>query len=136
VAIEARRHPIQAVDIRIDSIIAKRRHRRANEAEAGADAYSPNPRLINFADDRKSFGVVVVVRVVVPLVEDEVWAASITLVATFTSDVRLRLSDARAFARMSGLFLIWPYARTHLTELARMAGVSAPLLPLLTRPRA
>jgi hypothetical protein len=136
VATDRRRHPIQAVEIRVDSVVAKRRQRRKTEAEADADAYASSVRLVDFSEDHRAFGVAVKVGVVVPLVDDQVWAASIDLVARFTSEVVLKRSDALAFAQMSGLFLVWPYARTHLTELARMAGVSAPLLPLLTRPTA
>ena len=132
---EPRRSPIQVVEIRSDELHASRRRRRPSEAESGANAYRPSVRLIRLSEDGRSFEIAVVVRVVVPLVEDEVWAARIRLVAIFASDVDVTRGLALAFARQSGLFLVWPYARTHLTELARMAGVSAPLLPLLLRPQ-
>jgi hypothetical protein len=131
--VEPVRSPIQAVEIRSDVIEAARRRRRVSEAAAGADAYRPSVRLVRFAEDRRAFDVQVIVRVVVPLVEDEVWAARIVILATFASEVDLTRQVARNFARLSGLFLVWPYARTYLTELARMAGVSAPPLPLLLR---
>jgi hypothetical protein len=92
-------------------------------------------RLVSLAEDGRSFAIEVQAKVEVPLVDDEVWAASIRLMATFVSDVVLRRTDARAFANASGVFLVWPYARTYLNELARVAGVTAPLLPLVTRPR-
>lgn len=91
-------------------------------------------RLVNIAEDGRSFTIEVQAKVEVPLVDDEVWAATIRLTATFVSDVVVRRYDARAFANASGVFLVWPYARTYLNELARIAGVTAPLLPLVSRP--
>jgi hypothetical protein len=132
--VEPRQSPIQAVEIRADAVQATRRRRRANEAEADA-IYRPSVRLLALGDDHRSFEIEVTVRAVVPLVGDNVWAARIVIVSAFASEVNVSRRLALDFARQSGLFLVWPYARTHLTELARMAGVSAPLLPLLLRTR-
>jgi hypothetical protein len=73
-------------------------------------------------------------RVRVPLGEDEIWTASIRLVALFASTVPVAEAIAQDFARQSGVFLVWPYARTVVTTLSQIAGVTAPVLPLLTRP--
>jgi hypothetical protein len=86
------------------------------------------------SDDGRTFTIAVRARVKVPLLEDEVWSASLRLQADFASELEVSDKDAQDFARLSGVFLVWPYARTYLTEFARMAGVTAPMLPLLTRP--
>ena len=130
-----RLHPIQAVDIRVEGAHAERRARRPNEAPLTTATTSlPRARLVDFGEDGGSFSIEVRVRVRVPLVDEAVWVASLRLVASFVSAVEIRRVDAQEFARMSGMFLVWPYARTYLTELAQLAGVTAPLLPLLTRP--
>lgn len=130
-----RRHPIQAIDVRADRITAVRRSRPPGSTDIAPTSHTPRVRLVTLDEDGKSFAIEVQAKVEVPLVDDEVWAASIRLTATFVSDVVLRRSDARAFANASGVFLVWPYARTYLNELARVAGVAAPLLPLVSRPR-
>ncbi len=56
------------------------------------------------------------------------------LTAVFASTPELNEETAQAFVRMSGVFLVWPYARATLTSLSQMAGVPAPYLPLLSRP--
>jgi preprotein translocase subunit SecB len=72
--------------------------------------------------------------IVVRVAEREVWDARVELVGRFTSDKPLKDIDAAYFARTSGLYVLWPFARTALDNLSRMAGVSAPILPLLVRP--
>jgi hypothetical protein len=89
---------------------------------------------VSFDKDGRSFIVEVRAAVAIPLVEDEEWVAEVRITATFVSDISITRRDAVAFARASGVFLVWPYARATLTDLARAAGVSAPMLPLLTRP--
>jgi hypothetical protein len=134
--VDARRHPIQAVDIRVDRIVAQRRSRLPDETAVTPDTYLPRVELLRRGDDGFSFTISVETRVVVPLVDDMVWAASLRILTEFVSDVEVSEQEAELFARLSGLFLVWPYARTHMTELARMAGVPAPVLPLLSRPEA
>src|SRR5664280_2890976 len=123
-----RRHPIQAIEVRADRITAERRPRPPGKTDVAPTSHTPRVRLVNLAEDGLSFAIEVQAQVEVPLVDDKAWEASIRLTATFVSDVVIRRSDALAFANASGLFLVWPYARTYLNELARIAGVTAPLL--------
>jgi len=131
---DSRRHPIQALEIRVDAIRTTRRRRAPAESDFTAASHPPRVRLRTLADDGLSFVIEVRAQVLVPLLEDEVWAAELGLVATFVSETHLRRVDVQSFTQLSGVFLVWPYARAYLTELARMAGVTAPLLPLFYRP--
>ena len=132
---EVRRHPIQAVKIRVESVSAGHRARREGDDAVQPTTHLPKVRLASVGDDRRSFSIEVRSSVSVPLLEDQVWLADIRISATFTSDIDITRSDAQAFARASGVFLVWPYARTYLSELAAMADVSASLPPLLSRPQ-
>ena len=128
------RHPIQVVEIRVDDARATRRKRRSNETDVRPAAYLPRARVLDTSDNHRSFSVSLSARVKVPIGEDEMWTANVRLVAQFASEVDVDGPLAEDFTRMSGVFLVWPYARTVLSTLSQMAGVTAPLLPLLTRP--
>jgi hypothetical protein len=70
----------------------------------------------------------------VPLGDDDVWSAHCRITALFAASLDIDDEVAESFAKLSGVFLVWPFARSALTTLAQLAGVTAPQLPLLTRP--
>jgi preprotein translocase subunit SecB len=128
------RHPIQLVEVRVDEAHASRRRRTANQTDLRPTAYLPRAKLLDRTDDPRSFSLSLVARVRVPLGDDELWFARCKLTALFAASDDVAQTDAEAFARLSGIFLVWPFARSALTNLSQMAGVTAPQLPLLTRP--
>jgi hypothetical protein len=127
-------HPIQAVEVRVDRISAGRRPRPA-DTEITPTSNLPKVRLVSLADDGRSFSIEVRVRVSVPLVDDQAWDADLRIDAKFLSEVKITRPIARAFTDASGVFLVWPFARSYLSELARMSDVPAPFLPLVWRPQ-
>lgn len=90
---------------------------------------------MELAEDGRSFSIEVRVQVSVPLVDDQAWDADLRIDAKFLSDVKLTRRLALAFTNASGVFLVWPFARSYLSDLARMAEVKAPILPLVWRPQ-
>jgi hypothetical protein len=68
------------------------------------------------------------------IAENETWDTSVVLVGSFTSARELSDDDAQFFAASSALYVLWPYVRTELDQLARFAGVTIPQLPLIVRP--
>lgn len=130
------RHPIQVISIRVAGVTTQKRQRRSTESDSAPFAYLPRARVLGLADDLLSFEIGVRVRVRVPLQDEEVWTAAMTLEARFVSHEPVPPELASDFARYSGLFIVWPYARVYLDQLAAMSGVSAAPLPLLSRPRA
>ncbi|MEW6225999.1 MAG: hypothetical protein AB1627_15345 [Chloroflexota bacterium] len=129
----ARVHPIQLADIRVDRATSFRRKRVKSDPLTHI-AHIPRPRLLDVAADRRSFRIVVSTRVRVPLAEDDIWVGVVRMVATLVSDEDVPDDLAVAFARLSGVFLVWPYARLYVDQLGKMAGVAVPPLPLLSRP--
>lgn len=81
-----------------------------------------------------TFDCVIRVRVLVPIGEAEVFEIGLWVAGRFVSPAQVEEAAAGDFARASGLFLLWPYARTYCHELARLGGVAAPPLPLLVSP--
>jgi preprotein translocase subunit SecB len=69
-----------------------------------------------------------------PTAENEVFDGLVELTGRFVATQEVKPERAALFARMSALYLLWPYARTILDEAARHAGVEASPLPLLARP--
>lgn len=62
------------------------------------------------------------------------WSVVVSLVALFGSSPAVDETQARAFARDSALYVMWPYARSYIAELGAQAGFSPPPLPLIVRP--
>lgn len=91
-------------------------------------------QLAGMATDGLSLTVHLRASLFVRLADDEAWSARALLVGEFSSSVPLSEADADYFARSSGLYVLWPFARAQLDQLARLAGVDAPQLPLIVRP--
>jgi len=127
-------HQIQAIDIRVDEIRVLRRPRRDNEAELLQPSFFvPRPRVT--VHGARSFVVSIRPRIRAALPGNEVWFASFVLSGHFVASLDIAPEDAQAFARQSGFFLLWPYARLHFSELAAMSRVEISPLPLVSRPR-
>lgn len=129
---QARLHPIQVVDIRVTSVFAATRPRSAG-SPAKPVTNLPRARVLDVGDDHRSFSLKVSVRATVPVLDDQLWTARIVLTAAFVSEVDVSPAVMRDFARQSGPVIVWPYARTYLSQLAQQAGVAALPLPLVSR---
>jgi hypothetical protein len=132
-AARPRVHPIQIVEIWTAQAHSNRRARRDSDPST-MTAYIPRARLVGRAEDGRSFSISVSARIRVPVADDQIWIGSVRLAATLISEVEVSEEDAAAFARLSGVFLMWPYARVYLGQMGGIAGVTVPPLPLLTRP--
>lgn len=73
----------------------------------------------------------------IPVLDGEIFHGEVTLVAYFVRAVGgpIALPLAREFARQQAVYIVWPFARGQLDQLARMTGVAVPPLPLLLIPR-
>jgi hypothetical protein len=125
-------HPVQITEIRVTAVRVSRRRRGAADAQ-GPKASVSRPKVVDRAEDGTSFTIEVTARASIPLSEDETWAASLSLQAMFVRDEPVPADLAADFARLSGLWVVWPYARLHMSQLVEMCGIAAPPLPLLTR---
>jgi hypothetical protein len=128
-----RRHEVQLISVLVSDFTAHRRPSR--EKDPSEPRIVPRRgRLLQRADDGLSLSVSVSAAVKLRLPDEQTWDARLSAIGQFTSTVELSLSDAELFATTSGFFVLWPFVRTHLDLLAKLAGVSgAPPLPLLLR---
>ncbi len=70
---------------------------------------------------------------VVPTTESDVLEIVALLTGRLVSPELVDDDRAEQFARASAIYLLWPYARAFFQDMARMAGVTAPPLPLIYR---
>jgi hypothetical protein len=95
-----------------------------------------NGELVSLSEDKRALAVRIRASLLTRVSDTEVWQARVELVGHFTSSIDLEPHDAIAFAAQSGLYVLWPFARAEMDQLARLAGISdAPQLPLIVRPR-
>jgi preprotein translocase subunit SecB len=91
--------------------------------------------LESLAEDGRSLSVRVRASILFRLSDEETWQAHVVLLGNFTSTVEVKPDAAELFAKASGLYVLWPYARAYLDQLARISGIAAaPQLPLIVRP--
>lgn len=131
----AERHVVQLSSLNATQLRAQRRAIRASDPVE--PRLTPrNAALENLADEGRSLVVSLRASLFVRISEEEAWDAQVVLRGRFTSNIELSPHDADYFARSSGLYVLWPFARAYLDQLARLAGIpAAPLLPLIVRPR-
>ena len=128
-----RRHEVQLASVYVTDLTA---HRRATRDK---DPSEPRivPRrgqLLSRSDDGLSIAVSVSAAVRVRLPDQQTWDARMSATGAFTSSIQLSEEDATLFAATSGFFVLWPFVRTHLDLVAKLAGIAgAPQLPLLLR---
>jgi len=82
-----------------------------------------------------TFDCTIRLRVLVPVHQAEIFEISVWVTGRFVSHSEVDESAADQFAKASGIFILWPYARVYCGELARLGGVAAPPLPLVVRPQ-
>jgi preprotein translocase subunit SecB len=111
----------------------ERRARRERDTQQPL-ARVPRVKVLFRSDDGKAFRLAVTARVRVPVDAAEIWIAELVLEGRFAASIDLSPDLVGSFARQSGVFLLWPYARVILDQLALSAGVTVPPLPLLLRP--
>jgi preprotein translocase subunit SecB len=128
-----RRHEVQLTSVFVSDISAHLRPSR--EKDPPEPRISPRRgRLIARADDGLSLSVSVSAAVRLRLPDQQTWDARLAATGVFVATTELSQSDAELFASTSGFFVLWPFVRTHLDLIAKIAGVSgAPPLPLLLR---
>jgi len=126
-------HPVQLVRVSAVNVSCQRRKRRA--ADPGeANAFLGAPRLASFSPGGALFDCDFQARLIVPTGDDEVWEARLHIRGEFSSAVQLKRTQAAFFAGTSALFVMLPIARADLIQLASLANVQAPTLPLVVRP--
>jgi hypothetical protein len=70
----------------------------------------------------------------VPVSDEAVWEARVVLRGQFVCNQALKRSQALLFTNESALWVMLPFARAQVMQLASLAGVDAPPLPLVIRP--
>lgn len=92
---------------------------------------------VTLAANGEGFRCRVRIGTVVPVLDAEVFECDVTMEGNFVAidGDPVTLSVARLFAKRQALYLVWPFARAYLDQLAMMTGVAVPPLPLLLVPR-
>ncbi len=126
-------HPVQLASILATSVHCQHRRRRDSDA-SGPQALLGDPRLVAFADDGMALSCELRTILVVPTGDEEVWEAKVVLRGQFVCSQTLKRSQAVFFASASALWVMLPFARAQVMQLASVAGVDAPPLPLVIRP--
>jgi len=92
-------------------------------------------KLLDLADDGLSLSASVTASIRFRLPDHQTWDARVVVIGYFASATVLTKDEGSFFAATSGFYVLWPFARSHLDLLGRLAGVTnAPQLPLLIRP--
>jgi hypothetical protein len=92
-------------------------------------------KLLDLSDDGLSLSASVTASIRFRLPDQQTWDARVVVIGYFTSATALSKDEGRFFAATSGFYVLWPFARSHLDLVGRLAGVAnAPQLPLLIRP--
>lgn len=126
-------HQVQLVAVTATAVVA--RVRESRDTDPLEHRITPRRATVaSLSEDGLVLALNLRASAVVRLAESEVWDARVDLVGRFTSAKALTDDEAAFFARTSGLYVLWPFARSAIDGLARLAGVSAPILPLLVRP--
>jgi len=122
-------HQVQLNTVGLERVTAGLR------SAAGDDTLSvkiPKTILRTSNADRTDFTCSVRTVVSVPL-GGRSWRADVTVRGTFSSDGGLTVRQLRFFVQTSALYVLWPFARTYVDQLATLSGVVAPPLPLIVR---
>lgn len=122
-------HPVQLVAV---WLIRSTTSRIPAEADAAPSptVQIPRARLVSTSEGRDAFVCAVRVQTTVPF-EGDVWSASATVSARFTSERPLLPGELRSFLDQSVLYVVWPFARAAIYQLAALSGVSGPPLPMI-----
>jgi hypothetical protein len=96
----------------------------------------PRVALRSASEDRSAFDCSARAVVRMPTSEG-VWRADVSVRGSFVTEPgTVSKAQLRYFVATSALYLLWPYARVYVTQVALLAGVSGPPLPLIVRPSA
>ena len=129
-------HPFQLTNVHAARLEASRRPTRTGDSEEPTFGYRGPTGIVHVAGE-VGFQCTVRIQVDIPVLGEEIFHGAVTLVAFFVTadEQRIAISNARAFARAQALYIVWPFARAYLDQLAMMAGVGVPPIPLLLVPR-
>jgi hypothetical protein len=129
-------HPFQLIGVWSGSLSGVRRPVRPGDTSEPTFGNS-RVRRVRLIADRQGFACEIRVWVELQVLEDEFFRAETVVVGTFatTQDEPVPLSLARAFVRDQALYLLWPFARAFLDQIATISGVGIPPLPLVVVPR-
>ena len=129
-AAEPEFHPVQLVDVWLDSSRTERKPTRDGDPE-GPTVGIPTVRLRSSTPERDGFICALTASMTLG-VDGETWRASAVVCGSFVSRP-LKPTELRHFVRAAALYVMWPYARIFMDQLARMARVAGPALPLFVR---
>lgn len=123
---------MQLTDVVLERISTRNIARPAPDGD-GPTVQIPRPVLRSAAADRSEFECTVRAVVIVPTALGH-WRADISLRGAFVSqEGSLTARQLRFFVRAGALYVLWPYARVYVSEVAALSGVSGPPLPLIVR---
>jgi hypothetical protein len=126
-------HSVQVIRVWLAKTATYQRLRRDNESSEPL-ARIPRARVMSVSEDGHEFEVSVQAWVRVPSGDADVWIGRLTVQAAFIASTELNAETVATFARRSGVYLLWPYCRVYLDQLANLSGVPIAPLPLLVRP--
>lgn len=126
-------HVIQLTDVWLQRATTRRRSCREGDAPRPS-LHISRLRFRGMRPDHDAFGCSIEVNISVPVLDDELFTASLEIAATFAAQNKLSTAVARDFCHKQSLYLLWPFARGYFHQLAQAAGVTVPPLPLIVRP--
>lgn len=126
-------HPLQLTRVAAVRSLTYRRPKREGDPDEPQFA-SSRPIAIGLGEG-ETFRARVRISVDIPVLGTELFHAEVRLEADFvnTGGSAISVSTFREFARRQLMYLVWPFARAYIDQLATMAGVGIPPLPLIIR---
>lgn len=128
-------HSVQLASVWVAEASSRRRGRQSGDADG--PTFTPTAfKRVALTGEGAGFSGDMTISIFVPVLEEDVFEASIRLVAHFGLGRPVTLSVARGFLRRQGLYLLWPFARGYFDQLGSISGLGIPPLPLLLVPAA
>ena len=125
-------YPIQLSDVWLQSIrLVRRAIRPDDDVETPTITRSPVRSHRRAASPTECS---LRVEIIAPVYEGEVLHLRMTVRARVNGDQDAPRGLVSYFYREQAFFLLWPFARSQFDQLARLAGVQLPPLPLLSVP--
>ena len=128
-------HSVQFVEVALDNVQAAKRARR-DQDPVGPWATIPRARLVRAAEDGTEFVCRIIAVVRTPVTDSQTWRLRLVLDGRFIAERGLTPEEIHSFQENSAVFVLWPYARSMIGELAAHSGIQLPPLPLIVRPSA
>jgi hypothetical protein len=122
-------HRIQLSEIWLEAARLDRRVRRATDSELPV----VTARVLRRGTHDLP-GVRARIQVMVPIYDKEVLSADLTIAGRLVVEAKTPRRAVSDFVKLQAFYILWPFVRVYFDQLARLAGVQLPPLPLIAVP--